>query len=108
MGFGGATRTCLSKYATFSGRAPRSEFWFFLLFAAIGSFVGNLVDRATGVLITSTLINLALFLPSLAVSVRRLHDIEGTWWAPRTMFGFLWKRGTVGPNRYGPDPLAEM
>jgi uncharacterized membrane protein YhaH (DUF805 family) len=81
MGFGDAIRTCFSKYATFSGRASRSEYWFFMLFSVIAPFAGSLIDNAAGADIVASLIELVLFLPGLAVFVRRLHDIDRTgWW----------------------------
>ena len=70
MGFVDAIKTCFSKYATFSGRATRSEYWWFLLFYMIISII-PLVQIAV----------LALIIPQLAVSWRRLHDIgkSGLW-----------------------------
>lgn len=125
MNFQETIRTCFSKYATFSGRAPRSEFWWFVLFVIIGNFVLGLVDAAlfgrtaTGdqVSILGALFSLAVFLPSLAVGVRRLHDVDRSgWWYLLMLvpvlgvliliFAFFIHRGTPGPNRFGPDPLA--
>ena len=82
MGFGEAIRTCFSKYATFSGRARRSEYWFFWLFTTIALLVAELIDAAaTGSRIVETIIGLVLAVPSLAVLVRRLHDVDRTgWW----------------------------
>lgn len=68
---------CIKNYVNFAGRARRKEFWFFNLFAFIFTFVAGLLDwtllgRENAFL--QALVNLFLFLPSLAVSVRRLHD----------------------------------
>jgi uncharacterized membrane protein YhaH (DUF805 family) len=76
MNFGQAISTCFSKYATFSGRASRPEFWWFALFqflvSLVASFFGDIV---------SGLVSLALLLPALAVGARRLHDIgKSGWW----------------------------
>jgi len=76
MNFGQAISTCLSKYATFSGRASRSEFWWFFLFqllvSLVTSFLGDLINGLAA---------LALLLPALAVGARRLHDIgKSGWW----------------------------
>src|SRR4051794_22391927 len=89
MGFGEAVRTCLRKYVDFSGRARRAEFWWFLLFAILVDIGAGILDgllwpsagsRSTGPL--GGLASLALFLPLLAVFVRRLHDLDRTgWWA---------------------------
>ncbi|MEA3072242.1 MAG: hypothetical protein QOD29_3688 [Alphaproteobacteria bacterium] len=119
MNFTQAISSGFNNYVNFAGRAARSEFWYWALFAALASLAGELIDLA---LFTSstftpvqTLVNLALFLPGLAVSVRRLHDLDRTgWWLLLifTVIGIIvllvWDcmRGTVGPNRFGPDPLA--
>ena len=88
MDFMTAVRTCLSKYVDFSGRARRSEFWWFALFTflvgivtgVIDSILGTDYDNSTGGLVNS-LGSLALLLPSLAVAVRRLHDTgRSGWW----------------------------
>jgi uncharacterized membrane protein YhaH (DUF805 family) len=114
MGFGEAIATCFQKYVVFSGRAVRSEFWYWALFEMILLVVLAIVDAivfgaSTGVL--STLASLALFLPGLAVWARRLHDINRSgWWqliAFVPLIGVIvlivWacKRGTPGPNRFG-------
>lgn len=79
-----AISVCLGKYATFSGRASRSEYWYFVLFTALVSFALALVEvAATGgeTTVMSDLFSLATLLPSLAVGVRRLHDINRSgWW----------------------------
>jgi len=76
MNFGQAISSCLSNYATFSGRASRSEFWWFFLFQVLlMAAVSMISEKLTG------LVNLALLLPSLAVGARRLHDIgKSGWW----------------------------
>jgi uncharacterized membrane protein YhaH (DUF805 family) len=119
MNFTQAISSGFNNYVNFTGRAARSEFWYWALFAALASLAGELIDLA---LFTSstftpvqTLVNLALFLPGLAVSVRRLHDLDRTgWWLLLifTVIGIIvllvWDcmRGNIGPNRFGPDPLA--
>ena len=76
MEFGQAISTCLSKYASFSGRASRPEFWWFFLFQVLASLAASLIgDWLNGVVV------LLLLLPGLAVGTRRLHDIGKTgWW----------------------------
>jgi uncharacterized membrane protein YhaH (DUF805 family) len=109
MDFTQAIKTCLSKYATFSGRASRPEFWWFVLFTILASAAASLIgERLEG------LVSLALLLPSLAVGARRLHDIGKSGW-----FQLLWLVPVVGwifliywaiqqsepqPNEYGPLP----
>ncbi|MCU0906789.1 MAG: DUF805 domain-containing protein [Rhodobacteraceae bacterium] len=117
MEFGQAIRSGLSNYVTFSGRARRSEYWWFYLFTVLVNFAGGVLDATTG---GAGLINLAvflgLFLPTIAMSVRRLHDMDRSgWWLliiVVPLIGILlllyWfvTRGTQGPNRFGPDPLG--
>src|SRR5689334_4050172 len=85
MGFGEAIRTCLKKYVSFQGRAIRSEYWYFVLFAIVASIPAAILDA----IVTpnqrngpfSAVLSLALFLPSLSVTVRRLQDINRSgWW----------------------------
>ncbi|PWK59889.1 DUF805 domain-containing protein [Roseicyclus mahoneyensis] len=117
MDFMTSVRTCLGKYATFSGRAQRSEYWWFVLFNFIGSIILNIIDTAIiGVPALSIIWALGLLLPALSVSVRRMHDLDKSgWWilvAFIPLLGFIliiyWfvQRGTEGPNRFGSDPLA--
>ena len=70
MPFQEAIRTCLAKYATFTGRATRPEFWWFALFQVLAVLVASVIYRHLG-----TLVMLGLLVPSLAVGARRLHDI---------------------------------
>src|SRR5690606_32931075 len=78
MGFAEAVRTVLSKYATFSGRARRSEYWWFALFSVLASMVAGILDVVLGTDfgdtagngLIGTILALALFLPSLAVAIR--------------------------------------
>ncbi|MHB8379357.1 MAG: DUF805 domain-containing protein [Acidimicrobiales bacterium] len=77
MNFPNAVVTCLRKYVTFSGVASRSEFWWFFLFEGIGYGILRAINVPTLVSFWS----LALFLPALAVNVRRLHDTgRSGWW----------------------------
>jgi uncharacterized membrane protein YhaH (DUF805 family) len=150
MTFRTAVRTCLRhKYATFSGRASRAEFWWFVLFSWLLTFVVMFVlssllfyltvnTGVSGVSFTpifSVLIGIAslgLFVPTVAVTVRRLHDLglSGWWYGSLfAMLGLAWVfpqslwvalifyisalvcmlacifKGNSGPNRFGPDPL---
>ena len=77
MSFGEAIKSVFSKYATFSGRARRSEFWYFFLFNFLVSFVLGLIPFLS---VVSGLWALAVLIPSLAVAVRRFHDIGKSGW----------------------------
>jgi uncharacterized membrane protein YhaH (DUF805 family) len=120
MSFSQAIGSSLRNYVGFTGRATRSEYWYFALFVVIAGIVALILDLylfplqlvVLGIGPLEALTSLGLFLPSLAVAVRRLHDIDRTgWWAILylTGIGTLWliywacRRGTVGPNRFGPD-----
>ena len=71
-----AVSTCFKKYATFSGRASRSEFWWFMLFQVIVVVVAAVLGQAL-----QGIASLVFLLPSLAVSARRLHDNgRSGWW----------------------------
>jgi len=115
MGFSQAIASGFQNYVNFSGRACRSEYWFWTLFAFILSIVANIVDSMGTMGVVSGIVGLGLLLPGLGMSVRRLHDIDRTgWWLLLLLTGigfivlliFACLPGTEGPNSYGPDPLA--
>ncbi|WP_137181828.1 DUF805 domain-containing protein [Roseomonas sp. AR75] len=116
MSFQDAVRTCLNKYGTFTGRARRSEFWFFWLFNVLVQSASSILDAIvfSEIQPITALTSLALLLPGLAVAVRRLHDNgRSGWWiliGLVPLVGWIvllvWylSRGGDGPNRFGPDP----
>ncbi|TPE64593.1 DUF805 domain-containing protein [Sandaracinobacter neustonicus] len=152
MEFGEAIKTCFRKYATFSGRAQRSEYWWWYLFNFLVVGGATIIDIAIfgvgpdKVQPISGILSLGFMLPNLSVTCRRLHDGNRRgWWMllplltfiplmflfagaakPQPSFamggvtivvGFgtiglllywLIKRGTDGPNRFGPDPLRPV
>jgi uncharacterized membrane protein YhaH (DUF805 family) len=124
MNFIEAISSGFRNYVNFSDRAVRSEYWYWTLFVTIVGVVLGGIDQwlnpGVGIgafSIVNGLVTLALFLPGLAVSVRRLHDIDRTgWWllVSFTVIGVLvliyWacQRGTPGPNRFGPDPMPAL
>ncbi|MFN4119731.1 DUF805 domain-containing protein [Acidovorax sp.] len=76
MDFVSAVKSCFAQYAGFSGRASRSEFWWFFLFQVIVLIIASVLGD-----IVNLLVSLALLLPALAVGARRLHDIgRSGWW----------------------------
>jgi uncharacterized membrane protein YhaH (DUF805 family) len=93
VGFAEAVATCFRRYATFSGRARRPEYWWFLLFVSLGNLVFGLVDAALlpdAPAATVDVFALATLLPSLAVLWRRLHDAGRTGlWALSTLPGMV-------------------
>lgn len=111
MDFKTAVSKCFNNYVTFSGRAQRSEFWYFILFTFVVSLVLGILDERL-----SGLWELAVFLPTVSVAVRRLHDLEksGWWWwlCLIPLIGWIilivWyaTEGTRGANDYGPDPIV--
>ena len=111
----------LKKYAVFSGRSRRAEYCCFVLFNLIVLIVLELIDALLGTYsfvqglgLLSGIYSLAVIIPSLAVTVRRLHDIDRTgWWilinlipliGTIVLLVFALMPGTPGSNRYGPDP----
>ena len=123
--------TCLKKYAIFSGRSRRAEYWYFQLFASFFGIVLLAIETfALGIdfnysalmvpfshqqsITVSDIYYLALVLPAFAVGVRRLHDVDKSgWWALLVfiviigwvpLIVWLVKSGTTGLNRFGHDP----
>jgi uncharacterized membrane protein YhaH (DUF805 family) len=106
MDFFAAIKTCFSKFATFSGCATRSEFWYFILFIIV---INNLlIFLFSGNAAILSIWSLIIFIPSLAVSARRLHDTEhSAWWLLLipTVIGYLlllywYVLPSSGPNKY--------
>ena len=120
-----------NNYANFSGRARRSEYWYFTLFYTIMLFLAMFLDSLLGTTFNMEMMGQSVdvgygwiyvavailhFLPSLAVCVRRLHDVGKSGWfyfiflIP--IIGFFWilylfcKNGNVGENKYGADSKA--
>lgn len=131
MTFMDSISACFSKYITFSGRAQRSEFWWFVLFFLVGQMIAGAADSAifgNNVVMLGgmefsynagyfgNIFALITFLPAWAVEVRRLHDIgKSGWWLLLLLIpliGFIilliWliRKGTDGDNEYGADRLA--
>ena len=119
MNFVEAIKSGFQNYVNFSGRAIRSEYWYWTLFTMLVGLASALLDLALfprmEISPINTIVELALLLPGLAVSIRRLHDLDRTgWWLLILLTGIgaivliVWfcMRGSLGPNRFGPDPLA--
>jgi len=108
----------LKKYAEFSGRAQRMEYWMFVLFNTLILIALGIIEGAAGAGAgmgpLSLLYSLAVFLPGIAVSVRRLHDTDRSgWWVLISLVPIIGLiaiiilmalDGTPGDNRFGPNP----
>lgn len=115
MNFFQAVGICFTKYATFTGRARRAEYWWFFLFTFLASFLLAIFDEAAGVSLSGAF-SLAVFIPAIAVTARRLHDTgRSGWWqllvlvpliGVIVLLVWLVTRGKSGPNAYGGDPLV--
>ena len=107
MGFIGAIKACFGKYATFDGRARRSEYWYWVLFnTLVGLFLGWIP-------VLGWIICVLFILPSLSVCIRRLHDIgKSGWWyllvliplVNLVLIYFFILDSQPGVNQYGPNP----
>ena len=114
----------LKKYAVFDGRARRQEYWMFILFNIIITAVLALIDSLIGTVIRQAgfgllqgLYDLAVLIPSIAVTVRRLHDTGRTgWWiliglipvvGGIVLLIFMLLDSEPGENQYGPNPKAQ-
>jgi uncharacterized membrane protein YhaH (DUF805 family) len=120
MNFTEAIQSGFKRYADFSGRARRSEYWFWVLFTTLASFALSIIDSAVfGSQHSSSysggpfelIFSLATLIPSLAVTWRRLHDINrSAWWVliaftivgiPVLIYWYC-QPGTPGKNNFGP------
>ena len=117
--------TVIKKYATFSGRARRKEYWMFVLFNIIFCIVAVILDNVLGTAIEDVgygaiyiIYSLVVLLPSLAVSVRRLHDVGNSGWflfiSLIPLIGSIillikvCTDGNPGENKYGPNPKENV
>ena len=109
-----AVASVFRQYVGFSGRARRSEYWFFVLFQVIALGAAKAVDVALGVNAVYLVVALALLLPALAVTVRRLHDTGRSGWmillaliplvGSIILIVFECQDSEPGVNKFGPSP----
>ncbi len=116
MSFMDAIKSVFTQYAGFSGRARRSEYWYFVLFNAVVSGVLSGIAQSQGGIFTalSTVYSLGVLIPSIAVCIRRLHDIGKSGWyllfilipLVGAIILIVWycKDSMPGENQYGPNP----
>ena len=117
MNFVQSISSGFSNYVNFSDRAIRSEYWYWVLFIVVCEIVTSIIDYAIGINLTTGIFGLVTLLPSLAVAIRRLHDIDRSgWWILLALIPLvgaivliIWycTKGTAGQNRFGPDKLLE-
>lgn len=110
------TDVVAKKYATFSGRAGRQEFWMFFLANIIVNFIINVVEGVIGTNgVISGLYSLAVLVPQIALGTRRLHDTgKSGWWQLVGLTGiglllllvFFIQGSQAGDNKYGPNPSS--
>jgi uncharacterized membrane protein YhaH (DUF805 family) len=115
MNFWSAVKSCFSRYGSATGRASRSELWYLYLFVLVVGMGAAFIDVASGTRVFSCIWGLVTFLPMIAVIIRRLHDVDrsGEWWligavpivGQILLLVWMCTKGTVGPNRFGEDPL---
>lgn len=110
MTFSESITACMSKYATFTGRASRSEYWWFYLFALALSWGASIVGASQDITWLSLFVSFALIVPQIAVGTRRLHDIGKSGWRQLLMLTIIgiipvvfWlaKEGASDENEYG-------
>ncbi|HEX9138587.1 MAG TPA: DUF805 domain-containing protein [Steroidobacteraceae bacterium] len=130
MTYIGAIKYCYSHYATFAGRASRSEYWWWTLYAIVALIAAAIIDGMLGTQFAGvggmvvrlhygyvySLVSLINLLPGLSVLVRRLHDRDKSgWWfwlllvplvGAIVLLVWFCMKGTTGPNQYGEDPLV--
>jgi|RhiMethySRZTD1v2_1073278.scaffolds.fasta_scaffold2809733_1 uncharacterized membrane protein YhaH (DUF805 family) len=119
MSFTEAIRSVLTQYVGFSGRARRSEFWYWALFQLVIGVIALMLDRAVFNAVYgswfSIIVSLGLLLPSLAVAVRRLHDTSHRgWWIFIVILPLIgsiillifYVQDSHPDNKYGPSPKA--
>jgi len=110
-----AVKLGFSNYFIFKGRSTRAEYWWWALFAVIGSMVFNILGALNGLPLAGTF-SLVTLIPELVLVARRLHDINRTgWWQllivgsfliipPLVLLVLATKHGDIGPNKHGQDP----
>ena len=107
----------LKKYAVFHGRARRKEYWMFFLFNLIIALVLGMIEGILAINSNTTqsvladFYQLAVLLPSIAVGIRRMHDVNKSGWfilVPIYNLILAIKQGDAEENRFGPDPLVEV
>ncbi len=97
----------LKKYAVFEGRSRRAEFWYFTLFDVIIAVLLAIIGQYMNSSLLYNLYALGVLVPSIAVAVRRMHDVNKSGWfilIPIYNLILYFTPGTEGPNKYGSDP----
>lgn len=101
------TNAITNNYANFEGRARRSEYWYFTLFSSIISLILGFIGGAMDFPLLSTIYSLAVIVPSIALAIRRMHDVGKSGWfmlIPIYNLILACTDSEVGQNQYGPNP----
>lgn len=104
-------KVVFENYANFNGRARRSEYWWFILMNIIISVILNVIGVLIEFPFIGTIYSLAVFLPSIGVAVRRMHDVgKSGWYALIPIYNLILAitEGEQGQNEYGPDPKSNF
>ena len=102
MNFQTAISSGFQNYTNFKGRASRAEYWWWALFTVILSILLSSISDSIG-----NLGSLVTLLPSIAVAIRRVHDVDRAGWfilVPIYNLVLVLRRGDSGENRFGPPP----
>jgi uncharacterized membrane protein YhaH (DUF805 family) len=97
----------LRRYADFSGRASRKEYWYFVLFNCLFAFAFGFFSALLKVEFLSNVYTLAMLIPGISVGVRRMHDTGKSGWyilVPILNLVIACTQGDPGENEYGPEP----
>ncbi len=106
MNFQTAIRSGFQNYTNFKGRASRAEYWWWALFTVILSILLSSISDSFG-----NLGSLVTLLPSIAVAIRRMHDVDRVGWfvlLPIYNLILVLRRGDAGENRFGPPPPPKI
>ncbi|MDA2968969.1 MAG: DUF805 domain-containing protein [Actinomycetota bacterium] len=106
MNFQTAIRSGFQNYANFKGRASRAEYWWWALFTVIVSVLLSSIHESLG-----DLGSLVTLLPTIAVAIRRMHDVDRVGWfifVPIYNLVLALRRGDAGENRFGPPPPPKI
>ena len=104
-------KVVFENYVNFNGRARRSEYWYFTLANIIISIIIELIFGVLELPLLANVYTFAVFLPSIGVAVRRMHDVgKSGWYSIIPIYNLILacREGDSGPNEYGEDPKTDF